>query len=110
LRSKAQALTSKISSVSTDLSLNQKVYRALNAVPTPTNDPATKHYLEHTLLEYRLAGVDKDDATRAEIRRLQDKLTALILTFNRNINDDVRQVTASRAQLDGLPADYIAPR
>jgi thimet oligopeptidase len=108
LRSKAQALTSKISSASTDLSLNQKVYRALNALPRPNDDPATKHYLERTLLEYRLAGVDKDDATRAEIRQLQDKITALTLTFNRNINDDVRQVTASRAQLEGLPADYIA--
>jgi thimet oligopeptidase len=108
LRNKAQAMTSKISSVNTDLSLNQKVYRALNAVPPPSSDPAAKHYLERTLLEYRLAGVDKDDATRAEIRRLQDKLTTLTLTFSRNINDDVRQVTASREQLAGLPADYVA--
>ena len=108
LRSKAQAMTAKISSVTTDLSLNQKVYRALQAVPPPTNDPAAKHYLERTLLEYRLAGVDKDDATRDEIRRLQDKLTTLTLTFSRNINDDVRQVTASKEQLAGLPADYVA--
>jgi thimet oligopeptidase len=108
LREKAQTMTSRVSSATTDLSLNQKVYRALHAVPPPINDPATKHYLERTLLEYRLAGVDKDDATRAKIRQLQDQLTALSLTFNRNINNDVRKVTASREQLDGLPADYIA--
>ena len=108
LRNKAQALEGKISSATTDLSLNQRVYRALAAVPMPANDPATKHYLERTLLEYRLSGVDKDDATRAKVRQLQDRITALSLTFNRNVADDVRKVTATKAQLDGMPADYIA--
>jgi len=108
LRNKAQAMSSKVSSASTDLSLNQNVYRALAALAPPTNDPATKHYLERTLLEYRLSGVDKDEATRKEIRQLQDKITALTLTFNRNVDDDVRKVTATREQLDGMPADYIA--
>jgi len=107
-RDKAQAMSSRVSSAVTDLSLNQKVYRALAAVPAPTTDPATKHYLERTLLEYRLSGVDKDDATRKKIRQLQDKITALTLAFNRNVDDDVRKVTATRAQLDGMPADYIA--
>ena len=79
LRDKGQALAATISSAGTDLSLNQAVYRALAAVPLPSNDPATRHYLERSLLEYRLSGVDKDDATRARIRQLQDKITALSL-------------------------------
>ncbi|MGH9616985.1 MAG: M3 family metallopeptidase [Acidobacteriaceae bacterium] len=108
LRDKAQAMEGKVSSAGTDLSLNRMVYRALAAIPTPKNDPATRHYLERTLLEYRLSGVDKDDATRTKIRQLQDKITSVSLTFNRNIDDDVRKVTATRAELDGLPADYIA--
>lgn len=107
LRNAGQAMSAKVSSAATDLNLNQKVYRALTEVPSP-RDAATKHYLDHTLLEYRLAGVDKDDATRAKIRQLQDKITALSLTFGRNIADDVRKVTATKAELDGLPADYIA--
>jgi thimet oligopeptidase len=108
LRDKGQGLSSKISSASTDLSLNQKVYSALAAIPLPSNDPATRHYLERTLLEYRLAGVDKDDATRARIRALQDKITALSLTFGRNVADGTLKITATKAELDGLPADYIA--
>ncbi len=107
LRDKGQALSSKISSASTDLNLNQKVYSALAAIPLP-DDPPTRHYLERTLLEYRLAGVDKDDATRARIRVLQDKITALSLTFGRNVADGTLKITAARAELDGLPADYIA--
>jgi thimet oligopeptidase len=108
LRDKGQALSAKISSAATDLSLNQKVYSALAAIPLPTNDPATRHYLERSLLEYRLAGVDKDDATRARIRALQDKITDLSLTFGRNVADGTLKITATKAELDGLPADFIA--
>ena len=108
LRNKGQALAAAVSSAGTDLSLNQKVYRALAAVPLPENDPTTKHYLERTLLEYRLSGVGKDDATRAKIRQLQDRITQMSLVFGRNIADDVRKVTVTKAELDGLPADYIS--
>ena len=107
LRDKAQALSSKVSSATTDLGLNQKVYAALAAIPQPA-DPPTRHYLERTLLEYRLAGVDKDEATRNEIRTLQDKISDLTLTFGRNVADGTLKVTATRAELDGLPADFIA--
>src|ERR1022692_1800666 len=108
LRDKGQAMTAKVSSASTELSLNPKVYSALAAVPLPANDPPTRHYLERTLLEYRLSGVDKDDATRAKIQALQDKITALSLAFGRNVADGTLKITATRAELDGLPADYIA--
>ena len=71
MRDKAQVELNRVSSATTDLSLNQGVYRALAAVPLPTgankDDLATKHYIERSLLEYRLSGVDKDDATRAKI-------------------------------------------
>jgi thimet oligopeptidase len=108
LRDKGQAMTAKVSSAATDLSLNQKIYSALSAIPMPANDPATRHYLERTLLEYRLSGVDKDDATRAKIRALQDKITDLSLTFGRNVADGTLKVTATKEELAGLPADYIA--
>ena len=107
MRDKGQALAAKVSSAFTDLSLNPEVYRALSAVPLPATDPAARQYLEHTLLEYRLAGVDKDEATRTKIRGLQDKITDLTLTFGRNIADGTLTIKATRAQLDGLPADYI---
>jgi thimet oligopeptidase len=122
MRDKGQALEAAISSAATDLSLDQKVYAALSAIPVspatglsrgggiplPTGDPATRHYLERTLLEYRLSGVDKDDATRAKIRALQDKITELSLTFGRNVADGKLTITATTAEMDGLPADYLA--
>lgn len=108
MRDKGQALAAEISSAATELSLNPEVYKALAAVPLPANDPATRHYMERALLEYRLAGVDKDAATRKTIRALQDKITALSLEFGRNIADGTKQIKATREELAGLPADFIA--
>jgi thimet oligopeptidase len=107
LRDKGQVLAAKVSSAQTDLSLNQAVYKALAAIPTPA-DPATRHYLERTLLEYRLNGVDRDDATRKKIHELEDKITDLSLAFGRNVADGKLQIAAKPADLDGLPADYVA--
>jgi len=107
LRDKAQALTQTSNAALTALNLNHDVYAALAALPAPA-DPATRQYLEHTLLEYRLAGVDKDEATRAHIKALQDKITELGLAFERAVHDDVRTTLADPGQLDGLPADYLA--
>jgi thimet oligopeptidase len=107
LRDKAQALTQEANAANTALSLNQAVYRALAALPAP-DDAATHHYLERTLLEYRLAGVDRDDATRAQIKVLQDRITEQGLAFERAVHDDVRTVVAGKEQLEGLPPDYLA--
>jgi thimet oligopeptidase len=108
LRDKAQAMVQKISSAATDFNLNQQVYQAVAAIGAAGLDPATHHYLDRSLLEYRLAGVDRDTATRQKIRQLQDRITTLQLTFQHNIDNDVRKIQATAAELDGLPADYVA--
>jgi thimet oligopeptidase len=108
LRDKGQALSQAVSTAATELSLNQAAYKALASIDAKQADPATRHYLDRTLLEYRLGGVDKDDATRQKIRALQDRITSLSLTFGRNVQDGLKKITATKAELDGLPADYIA--
>lgn len=109
IRDKAQALTQKVSEAGTLLALNQTVYRALDAMDIASSDEATRHYVERTLLQYRLAGVDKDDATRAKIKELQDKATLLSLTFGRNVQEHVNRVDVKDvSELDGLPPDFIA--
>ncbi len=109
VRDKAEALSQRVSQVGTELSLNQAVYRALGAVDLQEADEATRHYVKRTLLQYRLAGVDKDDATRQRIRELQDRATKLSLEFGRNVQECVHRITAKNiSELEGLPADYIA--
>jgi thimet oligopeptidase len=107
LRDKAQELTQSVAAALAALNLNQPVYKALVAIPAPA-DAATRHYLDRALLEYRLAGVDKDDVTRAKIKVLQDRITEQGLAFERTVHDDRRTVIVDKAMLDGLPPDYLA--
>jgi thimet oligopeptidase len=107
VRDLAQKLAQIVSSAQTDLNLNQKVYHALAALNL-SGAAATRHYMDRTLLEYRLAGVDKDDATRAKIRALQDKITELGLAFSRNVAESANKIKAEKSEMAGLPGDYLA--
>jgi thimet oligopeptidase len=112
LRDMGQALAQKISAIAAELSLDPNIYTALcdlAASPDAANwDAATRHYLQRTLLQYRLSGVDKDEPTRNYLRALQDRATELSLSFGRHVQDDVRSVIVKdRAQLDGLPQDFL---
>jgi len=108
IRDKAQELVQLVATEQASLGLNQDIYRALSAVDISQADGATKHYMERTLLEYRLGGVDKDQATRDKVKKLQDRVTEISLKFSRNLQDDVRKVAVKdKSELDGLPADYI---
>ena len=107
-RDHATAMTTKVSSAQTDLSLNHDVYQALANLDVAHEDPATRYYVQRQLLEFRLAGVDKDDATRAKLRKLQDQLIEDQSMFDRNISDDPKSVDlADASELDGMPKDYI---
>ena len=107
-RDHATRLTTKVSSAQTALSLNREVYVALASLDLSKTDPATRHYVQRQLLEFRLAGVDKDDSTRARLRKLQDRLTEDQSMFDRNISDGTQTVEVTDvSELEGLPKDYI---
>lgn len=107
-RDHAEQMVRKASAAQTALSLNRDVYKALSSLKLASSDPATRYYVKRYLLEFRLAGVDKDDATRAQLKKLNDDLTEEQSSFDRNISDDQKQVEVTDAkELDGLPPDYI---
>jgi len=108
VRDAAQQLSQVVAAEGVKLSLNRDVYKALEALDAGKEDAATKYYLERTLLSYRLAGVDRDDATREKIRELADKSTELGMRFARTVQDDVRKIeVADPNELRGLPPDFL---
>ena len=108
VRDTAQSLLQKISQAGVELALNRDVYQALAAIDGSEADAATKHYLDRTLLQYRLAGVDKDDATRAKLKELQDRATLAALSFGRNVQEGGNTVAVEDGgELEGLPPDYL---
>ena len=107
-RDKAAEMTRKTSAAVTAMSLNQDVYKALSGIDLSKADKITKYYVGRQLLQFRLAGVDKDQATRDKIKKLSDRLTELQSKFGENIAEGTRFVMADKAELEGLPEDYIA--
>jgi thimet oligopeptidase len=107
-RNHATEMVRKVSAAQTALSLNKDVYQALATMDVSHEDAATQYYVQRQLLEFRLAGVDKDDATRAKLKELNDQLTEEQSAFDRNIADGQKTVEADPSELDGLPQDYIA--
>ncbi len=108
VRDMAQAMIEKVSAARTALSLNQSVYQALSSLNASKADAPTRYYVRRQLLEFRLAGVDRDEAARGRIRLLSDEITKLGATFQRNVQEDVKKIPATITELDGLPADFIA--
>lgn len=108
IRDKARELAQKVAEAGTALGLNPGVYQALQAMDLTAADDATRHYVSETLLNYRLAGVDKDEQTRARVRALADRATELALTFGRNVQESVNTVEVTDpSELEGLPEDYL---
>jgi len=108
VRDQAQEEAQRVAMAGSALSLNREVYDALAAIRLDGASPATRHFVERTLLSYRLAGVDKDQATRDRLHALHDKATHLSLDFSRNIQEGAKTIEATPEELKGLPPDYIA--
>jgi thimet oligopeptidase len=106
-RDHATAMLTKVSSAQTAIALNHDVYNALAALDLSKADAATKYYVQRQLLEFRLAGVDKDEATRNRIKKLNEQATEQQSMFDRNISDGQKEIEADPSELAGLPQDYI---
>lgn len=106
-RDHATAMLTKASAAQTAIALNHEVYNALAALDLSKSDAATRYYVQRQLLEFRLAGVDKDDATRARLKKLNDQASEQQSMFDRNISDGQNVVEADPSELGGLPQDYI---
>ncbi len=108
VRDQAQLEAQRVAQAASALSLNRAVYEALAAMNLEGVSAATRHFVERTLLGYRLAGVDKDQATRELLQSLHERATHLSLAFSRNVQEGGKTIEATPDELDGLPADYLA--
>jgi thimet oligopeptidase len=109
LRQAAEQATQRVAAYASELSLNREAYDALVAMDLAGADAVTRHYLERTLRDFRLAGVDRDAETRKQVLALREELVQIGQEFSRNIREDLRRITLDDAsELEGLPADFVA--
>ena len=107
LRAAAEAMDQAVSKYGTELSLDRRIYDALSAIDLTGTDDETRFYVTRELRDFRLAGVDKDDSTRAKIKAVRDELVKLGQEFDRNIREDVRTIKVKPSELTGLPKDFV---
>jgi thimet oligopeptidase len=108
IRDAARNYEQEVSKFASELSLNREVYDALAAVNLDGADASTRRFHEQVLRDYRRAGVNLDDATRARLQDIEAELTKLGQRFSKNISEDTREVELrDPARLGGLPQDFL---
>ena len=98
----------RVANATSKLSLSRPIYDRLKAIPMIGMSDATKLYLTRTLASFERSGVASDPAKRAQIQALQEELAKASTDFAANIAKGRKTVTADPADLEGLPADYLA--
>ncbi|WP_416954621.1 M3 family metallopeptidase [Nocardioides sp. T5] len=110
VRDRADDLSQQVQKYVTELGLDRDLYAVLDRLATSSDlsalDADGRRVLEHTLRDFRRAGVDRDDATRDRLRELSEQGVKLSQDFGRNIRDDVRSIRVAPERLAGLPDDY----
>jgi len=110
LREAAEACEQEVDAAATELSLDPRLYEALRHLDLSGLDPVARYLGEKALRDFRRAGVDRDEPTRARVRALRDELVRIGQEFGRNIKDDVRRLPLDPAELEGLPEDFRRAR
>ena len=109
MRALAEEIDRAASKFLSDMSLNRAVYDAIAKMNLKGADETTRYCVSKILRDFRLAGVDKDEATRKKVAALREELVQIGQDFAKNIRNDMRTVQVDSAMgLAGLPQDFIA--
>jgi Zn-dependent oligopeptidase len=107
VRSSCEHVVVEAEQLATELRQDRGLYDVFAALDADGLDAQAARLLDKTLEDFRRAGVDADDETRARLAVINRRLTELEQEFSRNIRDDVRIVRVAPARLAGLPQDWL---
>jgi oligopeptidase A len=113
LRERYNACLPLLSEYGTDLSQNERLFRAFKAVREHEGgqlDAEQLAVLDHALIEFQLAGVALDDAKKDRFKAVMLELSRLAAKFEENVLDSTNAFThevTDQAELAGLNAMII---
>jgi thimet oligopeptidase len=111
VRDAAQTCQQRFVTLLSEISLSRPLFNHLVAVDLAQLSDLDQRYVAKMLRDFRRSGVDKDAATQARIKQLNEEINLLGQTFGKNILEDRRQLDVSSIEaLAGLPEDYISAR
>ncbi len=107
VRTLAEERAQDVSRAGTDRGLDRELYEVLAATDPAGLDEQAGRLRERVLRDFRRSGVDRDEATRARLRDIAERLTVLDQDFSRGVREDVRSIRVRPEQLAGMPQDYV---
>lgn len=110
LREEARSIEPKVDAFVSNLLMDDSVYRVLKRAESSlkhlTNDQ--QKMIRDTLRDYRRNGLELASREREQLKKLNEELTILGQTFEKNIAETKASIQISPEQLAGLPEQYIA--
>ncbi|MFL5814217.1 MAG: M3 family metallopeptidase [Bdellovibrionia bacterium] len=103
-RSEGSECEGSVGDFGIEISTRRDLYDALKD-QKPRNADETR-LLSETLKAFERNGLKLPEDKLAQVKALQQKLTAVQTQFNANLNNDVTTVELTEAELAGVPADY----
>lgn len=108
VRDAADVCSQSLTPIFSDITLSRPIYERVSGIDLSGVDAEAKRAVEQLMLTFRLSGVDKDEATRARIKALNEEIFNIGQEFDRNIRESVKVMELDSVdQLAGLPQDYI---
>lgn len=107
VRTTCEAAEAEADRLGTELRQDRGLYEVFATQDPAGLDPAAARLLAKTLEDFRRAGVDLDDATRARLAEINARLTEVGQEFGRTVRDDVRTVRVPPERLAGMPQDWL---
>ena len=98
----------RIAAIANRIALSRPIYDRLKAIPQTGADAPTRLFLTRALGDFERSGVALPEAQRKQAQALADHLAELGTKFDKAIADGRKTVQAEPAELEGLPADFIA--
>jgi thimet oligopeptidase len=95
---------------SVGLEYREDVYRAVKAYAAtqPELSGEDKKLFDETLRDFRRAGLDLPKAQRDEVENLRKQVSGLETDFDSNINRAEGPLKLTKAELGGVPEDFLA--
>src|SRR5205823_2826632 len=110
VRAAAEAAVKAYQDWAVSVDYREDVYKAVKAFADtqPNLSGEDAKLLRETMRDYRRAGLALSPDKRQEVEQLRKDLAKLGTDFDRNIVDAKAPVIFTKAELDGVPEDFLA--
>ena len=107
VRSRGEAAVQDVQKLGTELQLDRELYDVFAALDAAALDPQGARLLDKTLTDFRRAGVDRDDVTRARITEINEQMTVIGQEFSKNIRDTKGTIRVAPERRPRVPQDWL---